>query len=397
MSIILKNNLYRKVQAVLSYPRIAASMIYRMGLYKMYNYNRLHNGRALTLPCELVFILSRKCFLDCATCGTRALYGSDDMFADFIELDHMKKVADELATWHSPKYVKLTGGEASMHPEFIEILNYYGHKKIPVRLSSNGLRFVSKERANALVDAGVDVITISIDGFSEDHNTIRKSKNLYNSLTRAISNINERKRQLKTNKPMIQIASIISKTNYKRLPEFVRELEKVGIDWLHFGFIEYTNNEIGMKSQQVCKDLGGLGDDKWKFWRDNPLPNLEVEPDVIEENFKTIFSEPHSFPISMLNIGGTTSEHFKKYHFSDDWIHTELCSTPYFSMDIVAPGLATFCIDFPQFYYGDIRENSIRDIWFSSKAQSFRKKFLNYYRENGENMPHCLRCVWRFW
>lgn len=397
MSLLLKNNSYRKAQAVLKYPKIAASMIYRMGLYKMYNYDRLHNGRTLTLPCEIVFILSRKCFLNCATCGTLALYGSDEKFEDFIELKYMKKIADELATWRSPKYVKLTGGEATMHPDFLEIVDYYAYKKIPIRLSSNGLRFVSKERANAIVDAGVDVITISIDGFHDDHNVIRKSSNLYNSLSRAISNINERKRQLKTNKPMVQIATIVSKTNYKRLPEFVRELEKLGIDWLHFGFLEYIHDETGIRSQKIVKELGGAGDDKWKFWRDNPVPHLDIDPNILEENFRIIFSEPHSFPVSMLNIGGSTASAFQRYHFTNHPIHNNICSTPYISMDIVAPGLAAFCIDFPQFFYGDVREQSIRDMWFSNKAQTFRKNFLNYYRENNENIPHCLRCVWRFW
>lgn len=394
---MLKNNIFRKIQAAARYPHIATSMLYRQSLFKMYQWDWIHQGRVFTLPCEVVVLLSRKCFLNCITCGIRAIYGSDDRFTDFFEFKYMRKIADELAGWHTPVYVKMTGGEPSMHPEFFEIINYYNYKKIPVRLSTNGLRFASKERAYALVDSGMDVITISIDGIPEDHNVIRRAKNLFRNISKAIFNIKERRLQKKVNKPMIQIATIISKTNYKHLPQFVRELEELGIDWLHFGFIEYIHDERGKKSQELCKKLGGVGDDKWKFWRDNPLPNIEVDPDILEENFKEIFSEPHSFPISVLNIGGYTAKDFGRYHFTDEWIHDNICSTPYISMNILSPGLTAFCIDFPQFYYGDIREKSLKEIWFSKKAETFRKNFLRYYREHKENIPHCLRCVWRFW
>jgi radical SAM protein with 4Fe4S-binding SPASM domain len=397
MGVIFKNNFLNITQTLVKYPRIGRSLLYRQSLYGIYKNKWIHKGKARTLPCEIVVILSRRCFLNCATCGTSVLYGSDNTPADFIETRYMKKIADELSTWLTPVYVKLTGGEASLHPDFFEILRYFNDKNIPVRLSSNGLRFAATSLANSLVDSGTDVITISIDGIPEDHNVIRKSKNLFQSLSKAISKIKERRRHNGTNKPMIQIATVVSKTNYARLPELAEELEKLGIDWWQIGFIMYARDEMGLKSEKVCKELGGVGDDKWKCWRDNPVPNLDIDPVVLEKNFKEILSRSYSFPVSALDIGGYEAYNFYNYHFTDHWIHNNLCSNPYTSMVILPPGKGTFCIDFPQFFYGDIRNKSLREVWFSEKAQTFRKNFMKYYNEHNENMPQCLRCVWRFW
>jgi MoaA/NifB/PqqE/SkfB family radical SAM enzyme len=386
-----------KVGAVLRYPEIASSMMYRQSLYRFYKNHWLHRGKVLTLPCEIVALISRKCFLNCVTCGTKAMYGSDERFTDFFELDYLKKMADELATWRSPKYVKMTGGEPTMHPDFVEIMQYYSYKKVPIRLSTNGVSFKVKENANALVDAGVDVVTISIDGMPGDHDRIRQGQNLFKTLTEGIANIKERRAQIKSKKPLIQVATIISKNNHAHLAEFVRELGKIGVDWLHLGFIQYMREDWGKASEAVCHALGGVGDDKWKFWKDNPLANVGMDMQVLEMNLTEIFSERQGFPISMLKIGGQNKEALERWHYSDDQIWHSLCANPYVSMVVLSPGHACFCIDFPQFYYGDVREASMKDIWFSRKAADYRKRFYDHYREHKKNLPHCNRCCWRFW
>jgi len=367
-------------------------------MYRLYKHDWMHGGKARTLPCEIVVLLSRQCFLNCATCGTKAMYGSDERFTDFLDVRDMRRMADELASWRSPVYVKMTGGEATMHPQFFEILDYFAYKKVPVRLSTNGVLFKAQEKAYALVDSGLEVVTISVDGASEGHNQIRKVKNLYQNIMAGIAHIQERRRQKKAKKPMIQIATIISRYNYETIDRFVRDLEKIGVDWLHMGFCQYMRDEHGVQSEKVCKALGGVGDDKWKFWRDNPLTSMEgIDCQVLSEKLGKIFSEQHSFPVTMFNIGGYSAEHIRRWHFTDELIHQGLCANPYVSMVVLSPGLACFCIDFPQFYYGDLRKNSLKEIWFSEQAQTFRRRFLGYYKEHNQNMPQCIRCGWRFW
>ncbi len=118
------NHFNNKLRIALRYPEIAFSVFYRQFLYNLYKYHWLHHGNVRTLPCELVILASKKCFLDCATCGTKAMYGSDDKFSDFLELKYMKKIADDVSKWRTPIYAKITGGEITMHPHFLEILDY---------------------------------------------------------------------------------------------------------------------------------------------------------------------------------------------------------------------------------------------------------------------------------
>ena len=391
-------NTYLQAKFLWQYKSIALPILFRQLFYNIYKFPSLHHGSVRTLPYEIVALISRKCFLSCVTCGAKAMYGSDKKFTDFIDTSLLRRIADELASWKKLVYVKMTGGEPAMHPDLFDILEYYTFRGIPIRLSTNGVFFSLKERASALVEAGLEVITISLDGIPEKHNTIRRGKNLYTKVAQAIAYIKERKKQLNTRKPMIQVATIVSQTNYDSLPQFVTELEELGVDWLQIGFVQYVRDAAGLASQRVCRELGGVGDDKWLFWRDSQLMNITgIDPYVLEGAFKEVFSRPRSFPISVVNIGGLNAEDLKRYHFTDEVIHHNLCSNPYVSMVILPPGLATFCIDFPQFFYGDLREKSLAEIWFSDKAQELRRKFLNYYQQHGQNMPHCLRCGWRFW
>lgn len=390
-------NYTQKARAVIRYPRLAASVMYRQFMYRFHQTRLLGNGKAHFLPCEIVALISRKCFLNCITCGTKALYGSDDRFEDFMATEVVRRMADELSKWPTPIYIKMTGGEPTMHPEFYSIIDYFAYKKVPVRLSTNGVVFKNRENAEALVRSGIDTITISMDGLPQDHNRIRRGHNLFHTLELAISNIQEARKKRGTHLPMIQVACVISMNNYEGLPDFVSELARIGVDWLHFSFIQYMLDEWGLETEKVTAELGGLGDRKWVFWRDNPIPNLNMDMDKLADVLAEIFKTTHPFPVTMINIGGRSTNQLNKWHCTDDPIHTSLCANPYVSMVVLSPGFCSFCIDFPQFYYGDIRAQSLREAWFSENAQMFRRKFRDYYCQKGANLPHCLRCGWRFW
>lgn len=376
---------------------IAFPILIRQILFGLYKLHSLHNGEVRSLPKEIVVLVTRKCFLNCAICGTKHLYDNDERFADFFPTGDLKKLADEVSAWPHKPYIKMTGGEASLHPDFFEILDYFSSKKLSVRLSSNGVNFAKPDKALALVKSGVDVITISLDGTQESHNTLRRGVGLYDKVLLAVSNIQEAKKHLQRNKPMIQIATIVSADNYLSLPMLAEELEKMKIDWWHIGFIQHIRQEWGEKSQEVCRSFGGVGDDKWKFWMANPLSKITMDMEELASSLRETLSCRPSFPISMLNLGGISKKNLQDFHYTDSPIHNSLCANPYVSMVVLAPGLATFCIDFPQFFYGDIRKKSLKEIWFSRKANEFRKNFLTYFKSNQKNMPHCTRCLWRFW
>ena len=55
-------------------------------------------------------------------------------------------------------------------------------------------------------------------------------------------------------------------------------------------------------------------------------------------------------------------------------------------IDIQPDGSANFCIDFPDYSIGNVKEDSINNIWNSKKAEKFRK----YRRE--KPLAVCYKC-----
>jgi hypothetical protein len=60
------------------------------------------------------------------------------------------------------------------------------------------------------------------------------------------------------------------------------------------------------------------------------------------------------------------------------------------------PGKAVFCIDYPFYEYGDIREDSLRSVWLGRSADAFRQDLVRHYAQRRDNYPQCRRCLWRF-
>jgi radical SAM protein with 4Fe4S-binding SPASM domain len=55
-------------------------------------------------------------------------------------------------------------------------------------------------------------------------------------------------------------------------------------------------------------------------------------------------------------------------------------------IDIQPGGEANFCVDFADYFFGNVREASIEEVWNSEKAMRFRE-----YRRQ-KSLPVCYRC-----
>ena len=126
----------------------------------------------------------------------------------------------------------------------------------------------------------------------------------------------------------------------------------------------------------------------------NPRFN-DIKPETVANQIQNILCQKASVPISVMN-GMVSVEEIEKYYFTTDLIRKKLCHKPFTGMHIVQPGKAVFCIDYPFFDYGDIRENTLEEIWYGKQAQAFRVDMVDYYQDKNKNLPQCQRCNWRF-
>lgn len=109
-------------------------------------------------------MLTKNCNLRCKFCFEQeAGYCSNDNI-DYLKLTKLIDFCNESKV----KYLLLSGGEPTLYPNLIEILNYIKYKNYGIQpaLVTNGIRLSDKAFCRKLIDNGITYIDISLKGNS---------------------------------------------------------------------------------------------------------------------------------------------------------------------------------------------------------------------------------------
>jgi MoaA/NifB/PqqE/SkfB family radical SAM enzyme len=113
-----------------------------------------------------VFALTTKCNCKCIMCDMHR------KTPEYIPLNDAKKVLKFLAN-HEFLIAYFTGGEPTLHPNIVEIVDYAGKLGFVTTLTTNGS--VSKSMLKRLKNAGLYVLSVSLDHWLE---TIKYSQSI---------------------------------------------------------------------------------------------------------------------------------------------------------------------------------------------------------------------------
>lgn len=117
--------------------------------------------------------LSSVCNLNCPMCYTITDAFKQKVKRGFMDFGLFKKIVDEVAP-HIYSLRLSFRGEATLHPRFAECIKYAKEAGIEeVSTLTHGGK-LDLEYFQTIAEAGIDWITISIDGIDEEYNNIRK-------------------------------------------------------------------------------------------------------------------------------------------------------------------------------------------------------------------------------
>ena len=143
-----------------------------------HNSAEIHQLRSLFWECTL------RCNMNCRHCGSdcRQLSGTKDMpAADFL------KVIDNITPHVDPHktFIIFTGGEALLRPDIEEVGLELYRREFPWGMVTNGY-LLDERRLDSLMRSGIHSITVSLDGFEDDHNWIRQNGESFKRASHAI-------------------------------------------------------------------------------------------------------------------------------------------------------------------------------------------------------------------
>jgi uncharacterized Fe-S cluster-containing radical SAM superfamily protein len=124
------------------------------------------NPRLAELPDDIMIEPIMGCNLRCPMCPVTELPGSmDGRGRKLMTMEVYTRIVDELSD--KPRMIQLTVmGEPLLHPQIVEFIALGKRRRHRMSLITNGTR-LSLEMSRRLLDAGLDVLVLSMDGFEK--------------------------------------------------------------------------------------------------------------------------------------------------------------------------------------------------------------------------------------
>ena len=155
-------------------------------------YRRIHQERVKTHELRTLFWeCTLRCNVACRHCGSDCRVSSlhpDMPMEDFL------RVIDSIRPQVNPHRVLVifTGGEALVRPDIERCGMELYQRGFPWGIVSNGL-YLDRQRLDGLLKSGLHTATISLDGFEEAHNWLRRHPQSYAKAVEAIRMLSEEK------------------------------------------------------------------------------------------------------------------------------------------------------------------------------------------------------------
>jgi MoaA/NifB/PqqE/SkfB family radical SAM enzyme len=336
----------------------------------------------MDFPQFISFTVTNACNLRCKMCGQWSEEGYIKNKAKCpdpvtkMKLEDWKRLVDEAANYQI-RFILVRGGEPFLFPGLIELLEYINSKGIFISLDTNGTML--EKYAEDLANIGNMHITFSIDGPEEIHDNVRGIKGSFKKTKENIVLMQKLDRDHRITK---SICFTISKFSYKGLGAMPDVARSMNIESVNIVPYYYVPDEVGKQYEKELKDVFDSSAYSWKgFHHDDSGIDFEIFTKELAK-YKANLNGIENFPYLPLTL-----EEYKSW-FSDSTtlVGSSECKNVERLIDIQPDGEANFCVDYPDYSFGNARESTIKELWNSPKAEKFRE-----YRRM-KPLAVCNRC-----
>lgn len=277
------------------------------------------------------------CNLKCPECPSGT--GELTRQLGFLSVENFREIVDQISD--TGFYIQLFfQGEPYLNKQLGEMVAYAQKKNVYVSVSTNG-NLITPKNIDKLIENVPDKIIFSLDGLDEESYQNYRVGGTFKKADDALNLLIEAKRKLKLNKPFVELQFIVMKQNEHLIEEVNAYSESRGVDRLVFKTMQVSSYDNAIKflptDGKYSRYIISNGDYKLKGKQSN-----------------------HCFAL---------------------W------RTAVITWD---KQMVPCCFDKDANYHlGDLRKNSIKEIWKSESYQKFRLGVLT----NRKGNPMCNNCT----
>lgn len=313
----------------------------------------LYGKKGFYGPTFLTWVLTDECQSKCKHCYR-------DSIPSFLSGDERLSITENIAR-SSVYWVSLTGGEPLIIPEVIDIARILKNHNKKVTITTNG--YLLNKFVREIINIKLDAVHISVDSHrGKVHDYLRNTPGLFDKIHNTILEIRKH-RSFK--RPAVKLRCTISKINYLEMIDYVK-FWKEKVDAIHFQPI--VNNSINRVRD---KNLMFTQEDEVLFR--NILSRLQREYTFFRNMYYSLMPD---------------------YIFNRRELHERLsykCLLVSSSgLYILPDGNVVSCYGRREEILGNVKNDSISDIWKSKKTINLQRKIRDTSSECFCWEPHTL-------
>jgi MoaA/NifB/PqqE/SkfB family radical SAM enzyme len=336
--------------------------------------------------CLVYFKLTALCNLRCVMCGQ---WGNQGVMKNcniaeeskkVLSLEDYKRIVDEIAPYRPVIYI--WGGEPFLYPHLIPLVKYIVDKGLYVSVNTNGT-FLEKY-AEVIVRDKWSTIFVSLDGF-RDTNDAMRGKGAYDGVINGFTAINREKKRHNSIYPILGVVTTVTNINYQDLDQLAEASREYQLDVHIFNLGTYTNDRIVAAQRAVMKEKLDTDIDCLAAY--NTGYNAHIDGQKLYGILQNIHQKDFGHP--MITVPVLNPEKIHTYYADLETPVRNHCIVPWCQTNINYNGDVHFCADYPDYILGNIKDQSLKNIYNGERANLFRKT-INACE--GGMFPGCLRC-----
>lgn len=339
---------------------------------------RQADGVAPPLPHFVVYEPTLLCNLHCSFCYVADILNPDDWRDRELSLEELDRIFLKGAV----RRFNITGGEPFVRKNLLDVFDLLKTKGMRCEYVTTNGTVMDEPKARALAElvgqGFLRHISVSLDGPPEFHDRIRGQKGAFEKAGRNIRLLRRVFTEQGASVP-ISINTTITAGNLGLLKPIVDAAGELEVDLIGVNQLMFATHA------EVQQTLAIIGETDPGVISTHVTDDPGLDPREVPRRLKEAVDYAASKHITINWRPAQTYEHLEDYYTPDRPLRGQ-CFYPYFGGRITYDGKVHFC-PFIRVEMGDLRKQSLEEIWNSARYTALRKKLL----EHGI-FPVCRRC-----
>jgi radical SAM protein with 4Fe4S-binding SPASM domain len=335
-------------------------------------------GAPFSLPPAIVLQLTEACNLRCRMCyewgETGQQHRSGTAPPATLPFDVVETLMRDCR--REKTFYSLFGGEPLLHPDLERVIQTAKRFGSSIETVTNGTRVAG--RARALVEGGLDLIRVSLDG-PRDINDSQRGPGTYDRVLQGLEALYREKQRARRANPIAGIICTVTPQNCLSLERLFRgDLDLRWVDVVTLQMQSFLTEEMGRAYDVVlARSFGKQGGTHWKGLVRDPESFSGMDVKEMLRQVRNVRDTLRSHGILVLRFPNTWEEKnldaYRRAAWRDMADFKGHCVASWVVADVTARGDVAPCHIFYDLTVGNLGRQSIAEIWNGPEMHRFRK------------------------